>query len=73
MNKTAHSIFVTVTPSKEFLRHFKKQTRSNRGFKILAIVSTACVIWSEVNRRKQEEELYQLKVRVKKLEQSEKE
>lgn len=73
MNKMTHQILVTVTPSKEVFNQLKKQTRSNRGLKALVVVSVACAIWSEVNRRKQEEEIYQLTIRVKKLERNEEE
>ena len=38
---------------------------------MLALVSVGCAIWSEVERRKQEEQIYQLSVRVKKLERGE--
>lgn len=71
MSKLTHQILVTVGPSKEFLNQLKKQTRSNRAFKALAIISIGCAIWSENGRRKQEEEIYQLTVQVKKLERSE--
>ncbi len=68
MNKIKHQVFVTVGPSKELLTQLKKQARSNTVFKVLAVVSIGCAIWSEIERRKREEEIYQLTVRVKKLE-----
>jgi len=73
MSKLTHQVFVTVGPSKELLTQLKKQTRSNTAFKALAIVSIGCAIWSEIERRKQEEEIYQLTIRVKKLERNEEE
>lgn len=68
MNKMTHQVLVTVGPSKELLRQLKKQARSNSVFKALAVIGIGCAIWSEIGRRKQEEEIYQLTVRVKKLE-----
>ncbi len=73
MSKLTHQVFVTVGPSKELLTQLKKQARSNTALKALAIVSIGCAIWSEIERRKQEEEIYQLTIRVKKLERNEEE
>lgn len=68
MNKLTHQVLVTVGPSKELLTQLKKQARSTAVFKALAIVGIGCAIWSEIERRKRDEEIYQLTVRVKKLE-----
>lgn len=71
MNTITHDIFVHLVPSKELTNLFRKQTKGQRAMKILALVSVGCAIWSEVERRKQEEQIYQLSVRVKKLERGE--
>ena len=61
MNTITHDIFVTVMPSKNFCKQMQRQARST---KILAAAT-------EVERRKLEEQVYQLSVRVKKLERGE--
>ncbi len=71
MSTITHDIFVTLVPSKELTNLFRKQAKSHRGLKLLALVSVGCAIWSEIERRKQEEQIYQLSVRVKKLERGE--
>lgn len=73
MNKFTHQVNVTVGPSKELIRQLKKQARSSSVFKALAVIGIGCATWSEIGRRKQEEEIYQLTVRVKKLERNEEE
>ena len=45
-------------------KRLTKLARRNRGVAVLAIAA----VWSEMERRKQEEQVYQLSVRVKKLE-----
>lgn len=71
MNTITHDIFVHLIPSKELTNLFRKQVKGQRGLKMLTLVSIGCVIWSEVERWKQEEQIYQLSVRVKKLERGE--
>ncbi len=71
MNTITHDIFVHLIPSKELTNLFRKQVKGQRGLKMLTLVSIGCVIWSEVERRKQEEQIYQLSGRVKKLERGE--
>ncbi len=68
MNKVTHRVFVTVAPSRDFLKKLNKQTKNIGSFKVLAMVGIGIAIWSEVERRKQEEIIYRLSVRVKKLE-----
>ncbi len=51
-----------------FNRQLRKLSKKNRRLTILAVAAIGCAIWSESERRKQEEEVYRLSVRVKKLE-----
>ena len=67
----SHQVLVTVTPSKAFLAKLNKQSRSNKAFKAIAVIAAGCAILSEIERRKLEEQVYQLSIRVKKLERSE--
>lgn len=71
MKNITHQVLVTVTPSKAFLAKLNKQSRSNRAFKAIAVIAAGCAILSEIERRKLEEQVYQLSIRVKKLERSE--
>ncbi|NCE64132.1 hypothetical protein D1159_05905 [Pseudoflavonifractor sp. 524-17] len=71
MKNITHHIFVTVTPSREFLAKFNRQNRSNRAFKAIAVIAAGCAILSEIERRKLEEQVYRLTIRMKKLEHSE--
>lgn len=71
MSTITHDIFVHLIPSKELSNMFRRKAKGQRGLKMLALVSVGCAIWSEVERRKQEEQIYQLSVRVKKLERGE--
>lgn len=71
MNTITHNILVTVAPSKNFQNQLKRQARSTRTFKALAIVAIVCAITSEVERRKLDEQVYQLNIHVKKLERNE--
>lgn len=73
MKNITHQVLVTVTPSKAFLAKLNKQSRSNRAFKAIAVIAAGCAILSEIERRKLEEQVYQLSIRVKKLERSEEE
>lgn len=54
-------------------KHLSKLYHRNRKLTILSMAALGLAVWSEVERRKQEEQVYQLSVRVKKLEQSEEE
>ena len=72
MKNITHQVLVTVTPSKAFLAKLNKQSRSNRAFKAI-VIAAGCAILSEIERRKLEEQVYQLSIRVKKLERSEEE
>lgn len=54
-----------------FDRRTKKLTKSARNLKILCVFAVGYAIHTAVECRKQEEQVYQLSVRVKKLEQSE--
>ena len=49
-------------------RAFQKLKRSNRRLKIFSFIAVGCAIYSALENRKREEELYQLSVRVRKLE-----
>ena len=49
-------------------KRLAKLTRRNRSVAVLAIAAFGYAVWAEMERRKQEEEVYQLSVRVKKLE-----
>ena len=52
-------------------RRTKKLVRSARNVKILCFVAVGYAIYTAIECRKQEEQVYQLSVRVNKLEQSE--
>lgn len=69
MNTITHDIFVTVMPSKNFC--MQRQARSTKMFKLLAVGAMVLAAATEVERRKLEEQVYQLSVRVKKLERGE--
>lgn len=49
-------------------KRLTKLARRNRSVSVLAIAAFGYAVWSEMERRKQEEQVYQLSVRVKKLE-----
>lgn len=68
MNEIIHRVFVTITPSEDFLKKLNRQTGHINGCKLLAAVSLGVAVLSEIECRKQEETIYQLSVRVKKLE-----
>lgn len=71
MNTITHDIFVTVMPSKNFCKQMQRQARSTKIFKVLAVGAMAIAAATEIKRRKLEEQVYQLSVRVNKLERSE--
>lgn len=71
MNTITHDIFVTVMPSKNFCKQMQRQARSTKIFKVLTVGAMAIAAATEIKRRKLEEQVYQLSVRVNKLERSE--
>lgn len=71
MNTITHDIFVTVMPSKNFCKQMQRQARNTKIFKVLAVGAMAIAAATEIKRRKLEEQVYQLSVRVNKLERSE--
>lgn len=52
-------------------RRTKKLVKSARNMKILCFIAVGYAIYTVIEYRKQEEQVYQLSVRVNKLEQSE--
>lgn len=52
-------------------RQLSKLSRRNRSITILAVAAFGYAVWSEAQRRKQEEQVYQLSLKVKELEYSE--
>lgn len=52
-------------------RRLSKLSRRSRSITILAVAAFGYAVWSEAQRRKQEEQVYQLSLKVKKLEYSE--
>ena len=71
MNTIIHDIFVTVAPSKNFAKQLRGLNRSTKFTKLLAIGAIALAAASDAERRRLEEQVYQLSVRVKKLERGE--
>lgn len=67
MNTITHDIFVTVMPSKNFCKQMQRQARSTKMFKLLAVGAMVLAAATEVERRKLEEQVYQLSVRVKEV------
>ena len=51
-----------------FEKRVAKLSRKSSMLTVLAIAAFGYAVWAEMERRKQEEEVYQLSVRVKKLE-----
>lgn len=49
-------------------KRINKLCRWNRKLTVLAVAAIWLAVWSELERRKQEEKLYQLSIRVEKLE-----
>lgn len=52
-------------------RRTRKLAKNNRNLKVLCVLTIGYAIYAAIENRKQEEQIYQLSVRVKKLEQSE--
>lgn len=49
-------------------KRMNKLFRKNRSVTIMALTAIGLAIWSETERRKQEEQIYQLSIKVKELE-----
>ena len=49
-------------------KRMSKLFRKNRSITVMALTAIGLAIWSEVERRKQEEQVYQLSIKVKELE-----
>lgn len=64
-------VAVTNHNFRAFEKRIARLARKNRTVTVLAMAATGCAILSEMERRKQEEQIYQLHIRVKKLECSE--
>lgn len=70
--KTLEDTVELVNHNSLALEHtIQKVAKRNRGLKILSVVAIACAVCTAVECRKQEEELYKLSIRVKKLENKE--
>lgn len=54
-----------------FDRRTKKLTKGNRNLKVLCLMAIGYAIYTGIQCRKQEEQIYQLSVKMNKLEQSE--
>lgn len=54
-----------------FERRIKKLAKSTRSLKVLCVAAIGYAVYSAIEYKKQEEQVYQLSVRVKKLENSE--
>lgn len=67
-----HEIFVTFTPSKEFTSQMgkllRKRSRTGRNLKVLAVLTLGYAVWSEMQRREQNEKIEQLASRIEELE-----
>lgn len=66
-----HEILVTVTPSKEFGsmvgKLLKKRSHTNRNLKFFAALAIGYAVWSEMQRREQNEKIEQLASEVEEL------
>jgi hypothetical protein len=71
MNTITHDIFVTIMPSKDTCEQIRRLAHSTKVCKVLAVGALALTALTEMERRKLEEQVYQLSVRVKKLEHGE--
>ena len=49
-------------------KRLNKLCRRNRGLTVLAVAALGFAVWSDSERRKQEEQIYQLSIKVQKLE-----
>ena len=54
-----------------FDRRTKKLAKGNRNLKVLCLMAIGYTIYTDIQCRKQEEQIYQLSVKMNKLEQSE--
>lgn len=64
MNETIHNIFVTVKPS-------IKLAKVSRRMTVLTLVGIGYAVWSELNRREQNEKIDLLARKIKNLEHGE--
>ena len=61
MNETIHNIFVTVKPS-------RKLAKVSRRMTVLTLVGIGYAVWSELNRREQNERIARLAAIINNLE-----
>lgn len=54
-----------------FYRKIKKLMKNNRSLEALCVLAIGCTIYAVIENRRQEERIYQLSIRVEKLENSE--
>ena len=64
MTETIHNIFVTVKPS-------RKLAKVSRRMTVLTLVGIGYAVWSELNRREQNEKIDLLARKIKNLEHGE--
>lgn len=64
MNETIHNIFVTIKPS-------PKGAKAGRRMTLLTLVGIGYAVWSELNRREQNEKIDLLARKIKNLEHGE--
>lgn len=64
MNETIHNIFVTIKP-------FPKVAKVSRRMTLLTLVGIGYAVWSELNRREQNEKIDLLARKIKNLEHGE--
>lgn len=64
MNETIHNIFVTIKPS-------PKAAKVSRRMTLLTLVGIGYAVWSELNRREQNEKIDLLARKIKNLEHGE--
>lgn len=71
MNEMLNYVFNSMKASEKALarleKTMRKQVRSNRRLKLIAITGVAYVIWAESNRREQQEEIERLHCEVEEL------
>lgn len=68
MNEMLNYMFRSLKMAEASLEHVGKTLKKqNRRIRLLALVGGAYVVWSEMNRREQEEKLDDLKKEIKEL------
>lgn len=71
MNEMLNYVFNSMKASEKALarleKTMRKQVRSNRRLKLIAITGVAYAIWAESNRREQQEEIERLHCEVEEL------